>query len=260
MELRCERVVIVKLFKKPELNENQAFVYNIIKFTFTSCILFTLLIITIILLLNTLPKEHILRNLNIGSRNTWITYLGTIFGGSLTLFGVAYSIHHNLKQRELDQEEAKKIELTKNRPYIVAESIKQYLALSNLLITDIMFRNLTATPIRELSVQSLNCKVSISALDYEFSNTIYSDSLQFIPEKASEPLRIKIELPSISKEGDFSLMLTVQLQFYNLTGEHKFIHVIYAYGNLRIRLDDSGKFNIIGSDFTEIYNEFKWDI
>lgn len=238
----------------------QKFLDKILWFTLIYMLIIPIAVYLLVLGFSNLPNNQFFNTLIVSNSETWILFFGALFGGSLTVFGVLFSIVFSIKLKKDEKLEEEVLELTKNRPYIYAESISKFFALANILYADIKIRNLTATPIRELTVKSINSKVYTSEIDYEFSNSIDSDILQFIPEKDFDSLRIKAILPEISKEGDYSLKLAILLQFHNLTGELIFTHTVYAHGNVKIRMDERNAFNITEFDFSELYNEFNWDI
>lgn len=258
MELCCERVVIVKLFKKQELNENQAFVYKIIKFTITSSFLFTSLIIIILLLLNTLPKEHILRNLNIGSRNTWITYLGTIFGGSLTLFGVAYSILYNLKQREIDKIESKRIELTKNRPYIYIESFETVYCISNILVVELAIRNISNTPVREFSIDNDKSYVFIKELGYKQNGNFTLNENQLILANELAKIQLVIQIPEPHDEGEYRFETDIIFTYKDITGQYLFSHGLTTIGEVQFLIHSDESLDIRFAKHESVQNKYFW--
>lgn len=239
-------------------DEFQELLDRIIKFTFVYSTVFSVLIYLFALSISRLDSEHFFNSFLVGEIDTWILFAGAILGGSLTVFGVVFSIIFNMKIRKRDEAEIRRSDVTKNRPYIICESFTTVFSLSNVLVAEVVLRNLTDIHIRELSISDQS-SIQIRELDYKQDGTIKCNETQFIAGSSMITLQITIEFPDFEKAGNYLFQTQLVFNYKNLTGNHSFTHIVKTVGDISLSIDSKNEINLLQNKSVGVDNIFYWN-
>jgi hypothetical protein len=249
--------------KKEKKNNNtdefQDFLDKILNFTFWYTVSSIVLIYLGSLSLSRVPLDAPLRSFFVGDVNTWIIFFGTILGGSLTVFGVLYTIVFNLKIKKKEELTRKKNEVTKNRPYIVCDMLKLTQSDQHTVQGTLIFKNISHNPARNLCLDENKSSVNISGIDIRTNISFMCQSIQFIGDNNAQEAFFYIDFPVAECKAPLHCHVHFEFNYLDLVGENIFSHTVLLDGSIDLikvnkkvsRISyDSGDFAII--------NEFNW--
>lgn len=247
--------------KNTKLNVYKKLFEGFIGFTLFYIAFITIFIYQTALLFSKLPNDHFLRLFFVSNTDTWILFFGSMFGGSLTLFGVLFTLIYDLKLKKEERLAQEKIEVTKNRPYIICEDIKFIDNESSEIFGVLIIKNLSNNPVRELQVNREKSFVDISSVNDRSLINYQINNHQFIGEKDKCEVLFNIAFPISTPQDDVSCHIHIEFEYYDLSGNYCFSHVVILDGNVDIALDQNNnlRFYYYNHNF-DIFNNFSWTI
>lgn len=248
--------------RNERFEEYQKYLDKILRFTIFYMLGVAVFVNLLVFSLSRISPNQFPRTVIIGSSDTWIMFFGALFGGSLTVFGVLFSIIFSLKLKREEQLESDVLEITKNRPYIICDDFRfDYRDENDEINGFLFFKNLSKNSVRDLEIDHEMSFVNLEGVEYSSSNFFRVASHQFIGESDSCEVFFHVKFPLTIVGHDLHCHMHFEIKYHDLTGLNTFSHTLLLDGTLDIVEDENQnlKINYYRDSFNTI-NIFNWNI